>query len=78
MQKKSEDFSVQEAMRLAKTPAGQQLLAILKQEKGDKLQAIIRLAQEGNMQAAGNALQDVLSSSNAQNLIKEMEENKHG
>ena len=78
MQKKSEDFSVQEAMRLAKTPAGQQLLAILKQEKGDKLQAIIRLAQEGNMQAAGNALQGVLSSSNAQNLIKEMEENKHG
>ena len=78
MQKKSEDFSVQEAMRLAKTPAGQQLLAILKQEKGDKLQAIIRLAQEGNMQAAGNALQDVLSSTNAQNLIKEMEENKHG
>ena len=78
MQKKSEDFSVQEAMRFAKTPAGQQLLAILKQEKGDKLQAIIRLAQEGNMQAAGNALQDVLSSSNAQNLIKEMEENKHG
>lgn len=78
MQKKSEDFSVQEAMRLAKTPAGQQLLAILKQEKGDKLQAIIRLAQEGNMQAAGNALQDVLSSSNAQNLIKEMEENRHG
>lgn len=78
MQKKSEDFSVQEAMRLAKTPAGQQLLAILKQEKGDKLQAIIRLAQEGNMRAAGNALQDVLSSQSAQALIKEMEDDRHG
>jgi len=77
MQKKSDDFSVQEAMRLAKTPAGQQLLAILKQEKGDKLQSIIRLAQEGNIQAAGNALQDVFSSPSAKELIRELEEKKN-
>ena len=78
MQKKSEDFSVQEAMRLAKTPAGQQLIALLQQEKGDKLQDIIRLAQAGNMQAAGNALQTILSSGSAQKLMKEMEEQKNG
>lgn len=78
MQKKSEDFSVQEAMRLAKTPAGQQLLAILKQEKGDKLQSIIRLAQEGNMQAAGNALQEVFSSPSAKELIRELEGKQNG
>ena len=77
MQKKSDDFSMQEAMRLAKTPAGQQLLAILKQEKGDKLQSIIRLAQEGNMQAAGNALQDIFSSPSAKELIRELEEKKN-
>lgn len=78
MQKNSEDFSVQEAMRLAKTPAGQQLIALLQQEKGDKLQDIIRLAQAGNMQAAGNALQQILSSSDAQKLVKKMEEGKNG
>ena len=78
MQKNSEDFSVQEAMRLAKTPAGQQLIALLQQEKGDKLQDIIRLARTGNMQAAGNALQQILSSSDAQKLVKKMEEGKNG
>lgn len=78
MQKKSEDFSVQEAMRLAKTPAGQQLIALLQQEKGDKLQDIIRLAQAGNMQAAGNALQNVLSSPTAQALMQEMEGKQNG
>ena len=78
MQKNSEDFSVQEAMRLAKTPAGQQLIALLQQERGDKIQAIIRLAQQGNMQAAGNALQQVLSSSDAQKLVKEMKEDRNG
>ena len=78
MQKKSEDFSVQEAMRLAKTPAGQQLIALLQQEKGDKLQDIIRLAQAGNMQAAGSALQGVLSDPTAKALIREMEETSHG
>lgn len=31
MQKNSEDFSMQEAMRLAKSPAGQQLFALLQQ-----------------------------------------------
>lgn len=78
MQKNSEDFSVQEAMRLAKTPAGQQLIALLQQERSDKLQAIIQLAQQGNMQAAGNALQQVLSSPDAQKLVKEMKEGRNG
>ena len=78
MQKKSEDFSVQEAMRMAKTPAGQQLIALLQQEKGDKLQDIIRLAQAGNMQAAGNVLQNMLSSPAAQALMEEMEGKKNG
>ena len=78
MQKNSDDFSVQEAMRLAKTPAGQKLIALLQQEKGDKLQEIIRLAQEGNIRSAGNALQNMLSSDTAQQLVKEVESQRNG
>lgn len=78
MQKKSEDFSVQEAMRLAKTPAGQQLLAMLQQENGAQLQSVMRLAQSGDMAGAGKALQSILSGSSARSLIKEMEEQSHG
>jgi len=78
MQKKSDDFSMQEAMRLANTPAGQQLLALLRQENGDKLQSIMQMAQSGDLKSAGNALQNILSSQNAQTLLKEMEEQSHG
>ena len=65
-------------MRLAKTPAGQKLIALLQQEKGDKLQEIIRLAQEGNMRSAGNALQSILSSETAQQLVKDVEAQRNG
>lgn len=78
MQKKSDDFSMQEAMRLANTPAMQQLLALLRQENGDKLQSIMQMAQSGDLKSAGNALQNMLSSQNAQTLLKEMEEQSHG
>ena len=32
MEKKSQDFSMEEVMKLAKSPAGQQLMAMLKQQ----------------------------------------------
>lgn len=48
MEKKSEDFSTQEALRLAKTPAGQQLLAKLQQADPQQLQKIARQASAGD------------------------------
>ena len=48
MQKKSEDFSMQEALRLMKTPAGQQLMEMAKTMDSGKLR-----------QAAVFALRDV-------------------
>jgi len=38
MQKNSQNFSMQEALRLANSDAGQQLLALLKQSGGEQLQ----------------------------------------
>ena len=48
MQKKSEDFSMQEALRLSKTPAGQQLLAALQQADQSQLQKIAQQAAAGD------------------------------
>lgn len=78
MQKKSEDFSVQEAMRLAKTPAGQQLLAMLRQENGDQLSQIMGMAQSGDMAGASNALKSILSDRDVQALLQKMEDQSHG
>ena len=48
MQKNSDNFSVQEAMRLAKTPAGQQLIAILKDQNPDAIKKAMNHAASGN------------------------------
>ena len=72
MQKNSENFSVQEAMRLAKTPAGQQLLALLQQADGNALQKIAAQAAVGNLKQASESLSSLLSTPEAQNLMKEL------
>ena len=55
MQKNSQDFSMEEALRLAKSPAGQQLLALLKQSDPQTLQQAVQQANNGStvMEAAG-------------------------
>ena len=60
MQKKSEDFSMEEAMRLSKTPAGQQLLAALQQADQSQLQKIARQAAAGDYTTAAQQLKDLL------------------
>lgn len=72
MQKNSENFSVQEAMRLAKTPAGQQLLALLQQADSNTLQKAATQAAAGNFKQAGAELNTLLSSPEAQKLMKEL------
>lgn len=78
MQKKSEDFSPQEAMRLAKTPAAQQLLAMLQQQNTGQLEKIMAMAKSGDMTSAGNALQGLLSSPDARKLIRQLEDDRNG
>ena len=47
MQKNSDNFSMQEAMRLASSPAGQQLLTLLKQADPATLQKAMQQASSG-------------------------------
>ena len=72
MAKNSQDFSIQEAKRLAKTPEGQKLLALLQQKDDGKLQKAMAEASAGNYKEAGFIIQSLLSSPEAQQLIQAM------
>ena len=72
MQKNSQDFSMQEALRLAESPAGQQLMALLRSTDSGKLQQAADQAKAGDMANAMETLQQLLSSPQAQALMKEL------
>ena len=72
MQKNSQDFSMQEALRLAKSPAGQQLLAMLRRKDKGQLQQAMDLVTEGNYAQASQILGTLLSSGEAQQLLDEL------
>ncbi len=72
MQKNSQDFSMEEAMRLANSPAGQQLIAMLQSTNSPQLQTAMELANRGDLKAASQALRSLLSSEQAQRLMDEL------
>ena len=72
MEKKPQDFSMEEVMRLAKSPAGQQLLAILKQGDSAALAQATAQAKAGDYSQASQTLSAMLSSPEAQKLLKEL------
>ena len=72
MDKNSHDFSIKEAQRLAKTPEGQKLMAMLQQKDQGQLQQAMAQASTGNYKEAGTILQSLLSSPEAQQLIRQL------
>ena len=72
MEKKNQDFSMEEIMRLAKSPAGQQLIAMLKQRDNTKLEQAVTQAKSGDYSQATQTLKTMLSSPEAQRLLKEL------
>ena len=72
MQKKSEDFSVQEALRLAKSPVGQQLLAALQQTDASAVNTAAKQAKSGDMEQAKQTLSSLLSSPQIQELMRQL------
>ena len=72
MDKKNQDFSREEVLRLAKSPAGQQLLAMLQQKDSEKLDQAMTQAKAGDFAKASQTLSNLLSSPEAQKLIKEL------
>ena len=72
MEKKSQDFSIKEAQRLANSPAGKELMALLQRGDSAAVQKAMDLAAAGDYAAAGKALNTLLSSPEAQTLIQQL------
>lgn len=73
MEKKSQEFSMKEALRLAQSPAGQQLQQLLQQADQQTLNSALSQAQQGNYEDAARQIRALMSSPQAQALLKELE-----
>lgn len=69
--------AIQEAMRMAQSPAGQQLLRLLQQGNSQALQQAMNSAASGDYESAKKALSTVLNDPQAQKLLRQMGGN-HG
>ena len=72
MQKNSPKFSMEDALRLAKSDAGQRLLAILKQSDNAQLQQAMEQANAGNYDSVQKTLSSLLASQEVKDLLKEL------
>lgn len=65
--------SMSDLMKLAQSPAGQQLLAMLRSSNDGALENAVSQASAGNMAEAKTTLSALLSSPQAQALLKQLE-----
>jgi bifunctional N-acetylglucosamine-1-phosphate-uridyltransferase/glucosamine-1-phosphate-acetyltransferase GlmU-like protein len=72
MEKNSQDFSIKKAQQLAQTREGQQLMHLLQQKDAAELQKAMDAANSGNYKQAGTILSSLLSSPEAQKLIRQL------
>lgn len=66
------NFSIADAMRLAATPAGQQLIGLLRQQGGSELQKAMDSAQSGDYTQIKQALELMMQDPQAQKLLKQL------
>lgn len=64
--------SLQQAMRLAGTPQGQQLMQLLRQSGGKELEAAMQKAAAGDMRQAKQTLSTLLQNEEARKLLQEL------
>ena len=70
MEENSNNFSMQDMMRLAGTPAGQQLLNHLQKKNAKQLQMAIAHAVSGTMDQAQAILTELIGDPESQKLIR--------
>ena len=66
------DKDIQNAMRLAGTPAGQQLLNLLQQSKDPALQQAMEKAAAGDFQQAKQTMSALLQDPQVKKLLEQM------
>ena len=72
MQKNADHFSMQEVMRLAQSDTGQQLLTLLKRENGAALQQAMEQAAAGDYAQVQKTMSSLLTSPEAQALLRQL------
>lgn len=72
MQKNSDSFSMQDAMALANTPAGKQLIALLQSADPEMLRKAMASATSGDMQGAKDSLTPLLNSADVKKLMQQL------
>lgn len=71
------EHAIQEAMRIAKSSTGQQLLRMLQQSNQESLNRVLQSAASGNYDQAKLILNEILSDPQAKEILKKLEQN-HG
>ena len=72
MQEPIKNLSPGDVMQLAQCGAGQQLVALLKQQKSDTLKQAMDQAAEGNYEDMKKTLSAFMASGQAQELLKQL------
>lgn len=65
-------FSMADAMRLAASPAGQQLFAILQQKDDQKVNAAMNLAASGDYRQAKEILSQLLTDPETRKILEQL------
>ena len=74
MPKNSENFSMQDIMRIAQSPAGQQLMAMLTKANPVALETAMQQASGGNYSEVQKTLQAFTNNSDIKRIIQQMGE----
>lgn len=69
-----QNFDIQRMMKLANSPAGQQLMQALQQSGSSDVKKAAVLASSGNMDQAKQTLSGLLADPGIQSLLRQLEE----
>lgn len=78
MRKNSNDHSMQEAMRLAQTETGQQLMAALRAQNADVVSQAMEQAAAGDLEKARQSMSSLLASPQIRALLEQLRRDSHG
>lgn len=78
MRKNSDNFSMQEARRLAQSDTGQQLLALLRSQDSGALQQAMDQAASGDYQNMISTMSALLAAPEAKALLEQLGREKNG
>lgn len=68
----SNNFSYEDILRMAQSPAGQQLIALMRKKGGSELHDAIRQASGGDYEKAKESIDQILSTPEAWDLLKQL------